>query len=109
VHSIAKILTLHGYDVISCLDGKTGLKLLSEQKFDMVLLDIAMPDFSGVDVLNELEKQESTIPNIFAFTAMTLTDAEKVFLIKKGVKKIISKPINLDELISELEEFQPKV
>ncbi len=109
MHSFSKILKLYGHDVTSCYDGKTGLKILSEQKFDMVFLDLTMPDFSGFDVLDELVQQESPLPNIFVFTAMTLRSEEKVELIKKGVKKIISKPINTEELVSELKEFQQEL
>ena len=75
----------------------------------MVFLDLTMPDFSGFDVLDELVQQESPLPNIFVFTAMTLKSEEKAELIKKGIKKIISKPINTEELISELKEFQQEV
>ena len=109
VYAFSKILKLHGYHVVSCFDGKTGLKLLSEQKFDIVFLDLNMPDVSGFDVLDELEKQESTMPNIFIFTAKTLKSEEIDELFRKGVKNIILKPINADELISELEKFQQKV
>ncbi|MBA4718208.1 MAG: response regulator [Nitrosopumilus sp.] len=109
VHSFSKILKLYGHDVTSCYDGKTGLKLLSEQKFDMVFLDLTMPDFSEFDVLDELVQQKSPMPNIFVFTAMTLKSEEKAELVKKGVKKIIPKPINTEELISELKEFQQEV
>lgn len=107
--SFSGILALCGYDVISCSNGKTGLKLLSEQKFDVLFLDLAMPGFSGFDVLDELEIQKLLIPNIFVFSAMALKDEEKTLLFKKGVKKILSKPTHMEQLLSELKQIQPEV
>ena len=107
--SFSEILTLYGYDVVSCSDGKTGLKLLSEQKFDVLFLDLAMPDFSGFDVLDELETQNLSIPNIFIFSAITLKDEEKTLLSKKGVKKILSKPINIEQLLLDLKSIHLEV
>lgn len=107
--SFSEILTLYGYEIISCSDGKKGLKFLSEQKFDVLFLDLAMPDFSGFDVLDELETQKLLIPNIFVFSAMMLGDERKMLLSKKGVKKILSKPIHMEQLLLELKQIQPEV
>lgn len=107
--SFSEILTLCGYEIISCFDGKTGLKFLSEQKFDVLFLDLAMPGFSGFDVLDELETQKLLIPNIFVFSAMMLGDERKMLLSKKGVKKILSKPIHMEQLLLELKQIQPEV
>ncbi len=109
LNSFAKILPLYNHDIVSCTDGKTGLRIISEQKFDIIFLDLAMPHFSGFDVLNELEKLKLTIPPIFVFTAMTLNDAEKSKILKQGVKKIIPKPIELENLILELNNFRQEV
>ena len=107
--SFSKVLKLCGHDVTSCSDGKTGLTILTEQKFDVVFLDLSMPDFTGFDVIDELEKQKLSIPNLVVFTALTLRDWEKAALIKKGVRKILTKPIDTEELISELRELDQKV
>jgi len=109
VHSFSKILKFYGYEITSCFDGKTGLRVLSEQKFDVIFLDLAMPGFSGFDVLDEIVNQQISCPDIFVFTAMTLKDEEKEELEKKGVKKILLKPINTEDLISELKKLEPAV
>ena len=57
---IAKMLTtaleLEGHECVSTSDGKSGIKLMEEQNFDTVLLDLYMPEFSGFEVIDYLEK-----------------------------------------------------
>ena len=72
----------------------------------MVLLDLTMPDFSGFDVLEELKKQGKTSNNIFALTAMTLSDKQTDYLNNNGIRKILHKPIEIDTLTKEMEELQ---
>ncbi len=49
-------LTSEGHEYIGVLTGREGLKKIKDEKFDMVILDLAMPDFSGVDVIDALIK-----------------------------------------------------
>ena len=53
---MSKYLTAKGHQCSVTNDGRTGLTLINEKKFDVVLLDLAMPDFTGVDVIDELSK-----------------------------------------------------
>ena len=50
------VLTSRGHDFMSALNGKDGVKLIEEQNFDAILLDLAMPEFSGLDVIESLKK-----------------------------------------------------
>ncbi|HZT34308.1 MAG TPA: response regulator, partial [Nitrososphaera sp.] len=54
---LVKVLTAVGHDVSSSGSGREGLALINSGHFDAVFLDIAMPDFSGLDVINELVKE----------------------------------------------------
>ncbi len=51
------VLTSEGHEYTGIDNGKEGLELIRDEKFDVVLLDLAMPDFSGVDVLDALVKE----------------------------------------------------
>jgi len=106
--SVSAILELYNYDVTSCSNGREGLKLLSEQSFDVILLDLTMPDFSGFDFLEQLGNQKITSNNILTLSAMSLSDKQKTFIFEKGVKEIISKPIGVDELVKEIQKFDIK-
>jgi len=92
-------------DVIN--EGKKGLESIQDKKYDLILLDLAMPEFSGLDILNSL-KEEGTIEskNIVVFTASTnrnvLDELKNI-----GIKEILKKPCSLDELIVVLEKYRP--
>ncbi|PBO85273.1 MAG: hypothetical protein COA77_05300 [Thaumarchaeota archaeon] len=75
-----------GHDVTCVLDGKSGLELLDKEKFDVILLDLAMPDFSGLDVLNAMEQkgilQENTI---IINTAVSVSPEEEAEVLLKNI------------------------
>ena len=54
------VLTSKGHDFTQALNGKDGVKLIEEQNFDAILLDLAMPEFSGLDVIESLKKITSS-------------------------------------------------
>ena len=104
--TFSDVLSMIGLDVESTDNGKDGLKKIINGNFDAVLLDLTMPELSGFEVLEELQKQGKTPNNIFALTAMTLTDEQKKSLKDNGVKKILHKPIEVDNLCKEIESLQ---
>ena len=75
-----------------------GLAAINNDKFDLVLLDIAMPEFTGLDVLNNLKSSGLLDKlNIVVFTASS--DAKMFEEIKRnGVKEILKKPCSVEEL-----------
>ena len=86
-------------------DGKEGLKLIKENDHDVVLLDLAMPEFDGYAVIKDLE--DSKLLNerkIIVFTASTITQEELDELVVRGVKSYILKPIDIDILLSKIIE-----
>jgi CheY-like chemotaxis protein len=50
------VITGEGHDFTQAGNGKEGVKLIEEQNFDAILLDLAMPEFSGLDVIESLKK-----------------------------------------------------
>ena len=100
------VLTSKGHDFTQALNGKDGIKLIEEQNFDVILLDLAMPGFSGLDVIESLEKNDR-IKNlkIIIFTASSATDKEIDVLLKHdGIKSCIRKPVDINLLINKVEE-----
>jgi len=100
------VLTSKGHDFTSALNGKDGVKLIEEQNFDAILLDLAMPEFSGLDVIESLEKNDR-IKNqkIIIFTASSATDKEIDVLLKHvGIKLCLRKPVDINILINKIEE-----
>jgi len=95
-----------GYSCVVCNDGKEGSEMAKKGNFDLLLLDIAMPSFSGYDVLNTLKNDSNfDMKTIIVITASSLDNsaAEKIELF--GISKLVRKPISLDSLENIFSEF----
>jgi CheY-like chemotaxis protein len=95
------VLSDEGYDVLEAADGRTGLRLAGHEHPDVVLLDLAMPEFTGVEVLRDLRQLPRTqkIPVLIlsAYPNVLPThDAERV-------AGVLTKPLNVPELLSAVQ------
>ena len=102
---LVKVLTTVGHGVVSAEAGREGLDMILKEKFDLVFLDIAMPDFSGLDVIDQLIKSGKMKQNtVVLFTASSITDAEVAELVKKGIHSCLRKPVRIEALFEKVEE-----
>ena len=86
-------------------EGKEGLDLIKENRHDVILLDLAMPEFDGYAVIKDLEENNMLKDHkIIVFTASTITDNELDGLVDRGVTSYILKPIDIDILLSKIVE-----
>jgi len=100
---LKNILIPAGHEYESVTNGKDGLKLIQEQTWDVVLLDVAMPDFSGKDVVNELVKTgDINKQPVILFTASSISSDEVNEVIKQGVRFCLRKPMNIKDLLEVL-------
>lgn len=65
---LAEILMGNGYDVKTALDGQKGLDAIREAPYDLVLLDIKMPQLNGLEALKEI-KESKTAPKVMILSA----------------------------------------
>ena len=95
-------LEREGFEVIKAYQGETGIQKAVEEKPDLILLDIMMPDMSGFDVCKTLTAHKATnlIP-IILLTALTEADNIKEGLLA-GAFDYIKKPFNRIELIARI-------
>jgi len=100
----SKLLKMEGHEVAVANGGKAGLALLENDVFDATILDISMPDFSGLDVVDALH-QSGRIKEqkIVILTASSSPNEDLESLKEKGVKEVLRKPLELDTLVSTLE------
>ena len=81
-------------------EGREGLRSIKENHFDVVLLDLAMPEFSGFDIFKALKDEDLLkSKNIVIFTASSVTDNEVQEMLLTGAKAVLKKPISIDDLI----------
>ncbi|MEM2855803.1 MAG: response regulator [Candidatus Nitrosocaldaceae archaeon] len=103
---LVKVLTIVGHIVKASNNGIEGLESIQNDKFDIVFLDIAMPDFSGLDVINNLVKNgKINSTKIVLFTASSITDDEVNKLINIGVHSCLRKPVRIDTLLAKINEI----
>lgn len=99
----SKYFKLKDHDICISNDGQNGLHMIENENFDVILLDLAMPDFSGRDIVDHLYKKGKMNGKlIVSLTASSISDDDKNYLTKKGVHSIIKKPIDPDELLRYL-------
>lgn len=94
--SLSENLTKEGYTVLTAEKGQEGLNLFIEEQPDLVLLDIHLPDISGINVLESIKKEN---PNAIVIMITAFGDIETaVKTIKVGAYDFVEKPFNLDKL-----------
>lgn len=100
--TLKRYLELEDFEVTVSNDGRNGLNLIKNGNFDKVLLDLAMPEFSGADVLEGLQGNHDTKQKIILFTASSISDEEIKKLLEMGASACIKKPIKMPELVQTL-------
>ena len=96
---ISDMLTDQGYNVTLAGDSETAFGVLAERKFDLILLDINLPDAVGFDVCKEL-RRVSEVPVIFASARTSETD--RIIGLDIGGDDYIPKPFSMKELLSRI-------
>ena len=99
--SLETLLTLEGYSVDMAVNGTAGLERMGQTAFDLVLLDLMMPDMSGMEVLAEVRQRDRETP-IFLITAYGSIDVA-VKALKAGANDYFSKPWDNEKLIIEID------
>lgn len=96
-------LPMYGYDVTVAQDGIEGLKILSNKTFDLILLDVMMPNMDGWDTLKAIRKNQKTehIP-VIMITAVS-EDQKIVSGLRIGADDYIVKPFILPNLLARIE------
>ena len=99
---LLSILEMPGYRADAVSDGPEVLSSMKEKKYDLILMDIQMPEMNGEETtgqLRELFKEDG--PKIIAVTAYAMEGDREKF-INAGMDGYISKPFRMDELVNEI-------
>ena len=101
---LKEVVVSYDHEFSSSNNGQTGLDMIKNNSYDAVLLDLTMPEFTGMDVVNALIADDIVKDNkIILFTASSITDESIAELISKGVHSCIRKPVDITHLIKILE------
>lgn len=101
---IARVLSLEleyeGYEVTVQDTGMKGLQALEEESFDLVLLDVMLPELSGLEVLRRVRKTNTATPIILITARGSVPD--KVSGLDLGANDYITKPFDIEELLARI-------
>jgi two-component system, OmpR family, alkaline phosphatase synthesis response regulator PhoP len=107
LHEALKLnLELEAYFVTSAMNGTQAIKLMQEQYFDVVILDIMLPEIDGIEVLESLRVQNNDTP-VLILSAKN-NSADRVLGLKKGADDYLAKPFNLEELLLRVQKLIEK-
>jgi CheY-like chemotaxis protein len=95
------ILNKMGYKPEMVENGKEAIEAANQKHYDMILMDMQMPEIGGLEATRIIRESLRKQPIIIALTANTM-EGDKEICLQAGMNDFISKPIKLDELISKL-------
>ena len=98
--SLDTLLTLEGFDVTLAVDGKTGIETLSRFEFDLLLLDLALPGESGIDLLPRISAMHPQLPVIMITAFGTVNNV--VDAIRAGAENFVQKPWDNEKLLADI-------
>ncbi len=90
-------LELENYEVVAADKGKLALKKFNEQAFDLIILDVMLPEIDGFTLCEQMRLKNDSIPILF-LTAKD-TGKDKIIGLKKGADDYMTKPFNLEEFL----------
>jgi len=102
---LKKFLTKNHYSVETCTNAMLALEILHRGKFDLVIMEYHLPDISGIDIFQRVQKLAPDAGIIFMSGQVTLKNA--VDMIQRGALNFISKPLNPDELLEVIKDAKP--
>ncbi len=98
--SLETLLELEGYEVESAASGEEGLARIGDRPFDLVLLDLALPDRNGIDLLAELHAHDPQLSVIMITAYGTVENAVKAM--QAGAVNFVQKPWDNEKLLADV-------
>ncbi len=104
LHEALKLnLELEGYEVTSAYDGTKALQALQDEYFDLIILDLMLPEIDGITALETIRVQNNAVP-VLILSAKN-NSADRVLGLKKGADDYLTKPFNLEELLLRIQKL----
>lgn len=100
---IALNLDLEGYQVVTAKDGKTALNRALNERFDLLILDVMLPEIDGFEICESVRLENQEVPIIF-LTAKNAS-GDRVQGLKLGADDYLAKPFNLEELLLRVQSL----
>ena len=105
--SLETLLELEGYSVETAGTGQQGLYRIGQRTFDLILLDLALPDRNGMDILAELRSQDPNLSVMMITAYGTVENAVKA--IQSGAVNFVQKPWDNEKLLATCARPSPVI
>jgi two-component system alkaline phosphatase synthesis response regulator PhoP len=99
-------MELEGYEVTTVDNGAAVLKAVKNEYFDLIILDIMLPEMDGITVCENIRMQNNEVPILFL--SARNSGADRIEGLRKGGDDYMTKPFNLEELILRVEKLVVK-
>ena len=107
LHEALKLnLEMEGYEVTGAYDGVEALKAIQQEYFNLIILDVMLPEIDGFTVCETIRLQNTDIP-ILILSAKN-SSADRILGLKKGADDYLTKPFNLEELLLRVSKLIKK-
>ncbi len=105
-HTIKLNFELEGYHVSSAYDGVQALKFIESEYFDLIVLDVMMPELDGISVVENIRL--NNIETLVLILSAKNSSVDRILGLKKGADDYLTKPFNLEELLLRVEKLIQK-
>ena len=103
----ADMLATENHEVQSVNDGREGLDLVLKNEYDLLLLDICMPKYSGMEFIHDLKaKRPSELKKVIIVSVLELTEGHRNELLKLGIHSVEEKPSTIQKLETIKKDLQ---
>ncbi len=96
-------LSSAGYEIHLANNGAESLEKIRQNSFDVILLDIMMPDMTGFDVLRTLNQERDDLPPVIFLTAKSLPE-DRAMGLQLGAKDFLIKPVTRGSLLDSIKK-----
>jgi CheY-like chemotaxis protein len=102
LETFSLILKKHGFRVITAGDGLAAIDLYQRYNFDIILMDIVMPEMDGIEAFRKIREMD---PEAVIILMTAYSEDESIQIVKsEGVHRVIRKPIKIEQLIDMIKE-----
>ena len=102
---ISRVLTKHGYEIITAEDGEIGVQKAVNEKPDIILMDVVMPNLNGFQATRQITRNPATSHIPVIMLTSKDQDTDKVWAERQGAADYLTKPPNESDLIVKIKAF----
>lgn len=100
---ISDILSRHGYQTLTAVNGEEGIAMAKSHKPDLILMDVVMPGLNGFQTTRKLAKDQDTADIPVIVVSSKDQDTDRIWAIRQGARDYIVKPVKEDLLIDRVQ------